>query len=129
MRWKIGDYKFDALKRVLCGKDDRSLGIPASKVLATLIKNFDVERSNPETIREAWGRQAKPGNLRTAITELRAAFGGDRESYIMTGPYRLVVRPEQLVDDEIAPGSEVSVGDPRVLASQQSAETSLGQSA
>src|SRR5258708_39542863 len=103
MRWKIGDFEFNALTDRLRQTDEIRLGRNDSRVLKFLIEKFEGNYTNGKIVAEVWEKVAVTDDgLYKSIQNLRRAFGGKRDSYIVARPYRLVVRPQPILDDEIA---------------------------
>jgi DNA-binding winged helix-turn-helix (wHTH) protein len=97
MRWKIGGFEFDALTGYLSATSDHRLNDKDTAVLRFLIENFGKRYLRWQLIAEVWGTAGGgDDNLYHSVSRLRAAFGGELESYIASRPYRLVKRPAPL---------------------------------
>jgi DNA-binding winged helix-turn-helix (wHTH) protein len=101
MRWRIGNCVFDSLTRQIISTAEIPLGRPEASVLEILIKHFDERRTDAQLAKEAWETATSPDSLYKSIQNLRQAFGGEREAFIASRPYRLVVKPERIEDDDL----------------------------
>lgn len=105
MRWRFLDFQFDPFTRRVHGASVGRLGKRHAKVLEFLLKKrlTKEDYTNEEIVEFAW-KEAKGSldDLHHSIKRLRDIFGndGDRESFIVSGPYKLV--PEvQYIDDAV----------------------------
>jgi DNA-binding winged helix-turn-helix (wHTH) protein len=129
--WTIGNFTFNTRScRLKCdGRKEARLGEPQAKLLALLIFHFpDRKDNNREIAYEIWGDN--PNNeekLYKTVQLLRKAFGGDKEEYIATGPFRLVKRPEPILGTDTAPSSVATIPlATGIEASEQFPEYDLG---
>lgn len=108
MRWKIGECEFDAITRVIRPVSTPPLGEPDARLLEILIERYGIKRKhsakveNQQLEREVWGDKGSDDNLYKSAEHLRAAFGEERRSYILSKPVRLAVKPELIPDDELS---------------------------
>lgn len=95
LKWQIGNFVFDSVRRTLVENGNHSLPHPVSgtnaKVLCLLIEGYDREYDQPELERKAGGI-----DVYKAVSDLRKIFLGGRFSYISNRPHRLVPRPRPL---------------------------------
>ena len=111
MRWKIGNFEFDTVTRRL-GNSSAKLSQSEAKLLEFLIREYDrgygpggCTSYNEKIIRGVWPEgKGSEDSLYTSIKRIRDAFGGELEDYVAKSPYRLVVKPEPLID-EILPAA------------------------
>jgi DNA-binding winged helix-turn-helix (wHTH) protein len=109
MRWEFQGFVYESFTRDLRGITNRRLGEPEGKVLEFLIRNFGREYSNEQIARYAWGVEWTEKKLYKAIEILRKILGGERESFIGTRPFRLVVEPKEIEDDDLMASSQSKV--------------------
>src|ERR1035438_8200317 len=98
MHWKIGPFEFNALTRRLRQTDEIHLERNDARVLEFLIEKFRVDYTNDDIVAKVWKEAVKDDSLYKSIQNLRRAFGGERDSYIVSRPYQLVVRPEPILE-------------------------------
>jgi DNA-binding winged helix-turn-helix (wHTH) protein len=94
--WKIGGVIFDPFTYQF--GEGEPLSEAEAKLLELLIANrrYKRKRSNEEMVRSVWGSDGKMSSLYQAIVTLRNRLGGPIERFIATGPYRLMVEPEEI---------------------------------
>jgi DNA-binding winged helix-turn-helix (wHTH) protein len=126
MRWKVGNFEFNSLTRRLRQTDEIQLERNDARVLVFLIENFDEEYKNDDIVAKVWKEEVKDDSLYKSIQNLRRAFGGKRDSYIVSRPYQLVVTPELISDGEAATAESVVPNVPAVSDSGQPSESSSG---
>jgi DNA-binding winged helix-turn-helix (wHTH) protein len=97
MRWKIGSFEFNALTRRLRQTGEIQLERNDARVLEFLIEKFREDYTNDDIVTKVWKQEVEDDSLYKSIQNLRKAFGGERDSYIVSRPYQLVVRPEPIV--------------------------------
>ena len=112
MRWKIGKFEFDGLTGRLRQTEERRLARNDSRVLKFLIENFGGNYTNDKIVEAVWQEAVEDDGLYKSIQNLRTAFGGDREAYIISRPYQLVVKPERIPDEDLARNQTVVSDDP-----------------
>ena len=101
MRWRIGNCIFDKTTRQVSGRVKTHLNYRQGRLLEFLIENYGQPYKDKEMIRAVWEGQSAEGSLHKYIAVLRDALGGERKSYIDTDPYRMIVEPKLLDDDEL----------------------------
>jgi len=105
MRWKIRNFEFDDLAGQLRQSEVVKLRGNELRVLTFLVKKFGQEYDNVDITASVWkgSHGVTPDPLYKAIQNLRDVFGGERDSYIASRPYRLIAKPEQMEDHEFVP--------------------------
>jgi hypothetical protein len=102
----IGGCEFNAITRDILPVSGPQLGEPDARLLEILIERYGVKRKhsakveNQQLERAVWGDKGSDDNLYKSAEHLRAAFGEERRSYILSKPVRLAVKPELIPDDE-----------------------------
>ena len=95
MKWQIGEFVFDSVRRTIVGTGNESVSRQVSetnsKVLRLLIENYDNEYDQEEL-----ERKAGYIDVYKAVYDLRNIFGGPLLSYISKRPHRLVPKPRLL---------------------------------
>jgi DNA-binding winged helix-turn-helix (wHTH) protein len=120
MRWTIGKFEFDVTTGLLRGITEQRLNYKDTAVLRFLIDNFGKKYHRHKLIAEAWGNESGSDNsLYQSVRRLRKAFGGDKESYIASYPYRLVMHPQALADTDSASAHQP----PKIIAAANDKQT------
>src|ERR1035438_9519800 len=126
MRWKIGEFEFDGITREILPASGAQLGEPDARLLEILIERYGIKRIHNAKVenqlleKAIWGNKGSDDNLYKSAEHLRAAFGEDHRSYILSKPVRLAVKPELIKEEESAYEQGISGGESGALVSEKS---------
>jgi non-specific serine/threonine protein kinase len=114
-RWKFGECEFIEIRRELLvrGEPVRLESKPL-EVLQHLLEHPAQVLTKDELIGAAWATSTTDQSLTTAIAKLRKAFGGARDSVILSVSgvgYRMAVPVACEVVDEVPPPLRLQAGD------------------